>query len=82
MRGLRLQFIFCPNCSCKNVKLLRLKVHLEWTRQRQFDTLALGIRPQLIFKHLSYSIVASKKIQNSPGTKQMTDSNRLTLVLN
>ena len=32
--------------------------------------------------HLSYSILASRKFHNSPGPKQMPDSNRLTLVLN
>ena len=32
--------------------------------------------------HLSYSILASRKFHNSPGTKQMLYSNRLTLVLN
>ena len=31
---------------------------------------------------VTYSILASRKFHNSPGTKQMTDSNRLTLVLN
>ena len=42
----------------------------------------IGIRPQLISIHLSYSILASRKFHNSPGPKQMPDSNRLTLVLN
>ena len=41
----------------------------------------IGIRPQLIFNtfsiHTSYSILASRKFHNSPGTKQMTDSNSL-----
>ena len=39
----------------------------------------VGIRPQLTFN--TFIILAFRKFHNSPGPKQMTDSNRLTFVL-